>query len=252
MNRNEKIREAVLSLLSAMRETDFCGRDPYDALLSPVIKRITGKNKRLRFFAQQAIKRFPIDTGCLFNIPGQTNPVTLALALHSILDLEQSNVVDIAMAKPLKEELIARLISAQSPTFREACWGYPFDWEARYASIPANYPTVVSTGIVINALFKAWKTTRDERLKELIIGSCNFVTDHLNRTFEKGHVMFSYSPADHEKVLNASGKAMRILAQGYAVSGNDAYRTLASDAAAALMGQTAGRRFLVVFHAFDR
>jgi rhamnogalacturonyl hydrolase YesR len=235
MNRNEQVREAVLNLLSAMRKADFRGRDPYDALQSPVIVRFTGKNNRLRFYAQQVIKRFPFDTGKLLNIQPQTNPVTLALALQGVLNLERAGIVAQEESKNLQKDLTNRLKSMQSTDFPVACWGYPFDWEARYASIPANYPTVVSTGIVTNALFQAWKATQDEQLAELIIGACRFVTDYLNRTIHKGHVVFSYSPSDREQVLNASGKAVRILAQGYAVSGDESFRTLAADAASAII-----------------
>lgn len=235
MNRNEQVREAVHKLLSAMHKADFSGRDPYDALQSPVIHKITGKNKRLRFFAQQVVKRFPFDLGCLLNIQPQTNPVTLALALQSILNLEQAGLIGSEVAKDQQRDLINRLKSLRSTDFPVVCWGYPFDWEARYASIPANYPTVVSTGIVSNALFQIWNATQDEHVSDLITGACHFVMEHLNRTTYQGHVVFSYSPADHEQVLNASGKAVRILAQGYAVSGNESFRTLAADAAAAIL-----------------
>ncbi|MFM9056757.1 MAG: hypothetical protein ACKOQY_08755, partial [Bacteroidota bacterium] len=179
MNRNEQVREAVLKLLSAMREVDFRGRDPYYALQSPVVKLFTGGNKRLRFYAQKAVKRFPFDTGCLLNIKPQSNPVTLALTLQSVLSLEQAGMLTPEEGKQLRNDLIKRLKSMRSTAGTSACWGYPFDWEARYASISANYPTVVSTGIVCNALFQVWQATQEEELKELISDAGLFVTEHL-------------------------------------------------------------------------
>jgi len=113
------------------------------------------------------------------------------------------------------EKLLNQLELLQSKGYAGACWGYNFDWEARYASIKAFQPTVVATGIITNALFECWKITKNERCNDLIISSSNFVLNNLNRTEVNNTFCFSYSPFDHQKVLNASMKGSRILAQTY-------------------------------------
>ena len=56
-----------------------------------------------------------------------------------------------------------------------ACWGYDFDWEHRYMTIPAYQPTIVATGIISNGLFNYYKITGNNEALELCRSSCNFV-----------------------------------------------------------------------------
>jgi hypothetical protein len=39
---------------------------------------------------------------------------------------------------------VQRLAATVSSGYSGSCWGHPFDWEARYAAIPAGTPTIVN------------------------------------------------------------------------------------------------------------
>ena len=110
------------------------------------------------------------------------------------------------------------LIRLQSRQYSGACWGYDFDWEARYAKIGANVPTVVATGIITNALFVNYEITGNQDAFELCRKAINFLLKDLQRTCEGDTFCFSYSPLDHQVVFNATAKGARLLAQVYSIT----------------------------------
>jgi hypothetical protein len=98
--------------------------------------------------------------------------------------------------------LLERLVQLIPEGFSGACWGYNFDWEARYAKIPAYKPTVVATGIITNGLFECYKITGIKKAFTLCETACNFILHDLNRfTVDKSAHCFSYSPYDNQLVL---------------------------------------------------
>jgi hypothetical protein len=228
---SEKIINSLNKLEKYILEENYKGFDPYDALSSPIFKfPLLRNNKFLRFTTQQVVKRSPINLRSLLNIPKGYNPVTLGLILqgYSYQLMLKEIPKQVRKDKLSKIEfLIEELERLRSKEFSGACWGYDFDWEARYLRIPAYQPAVVATGIIVNALFICYKVTGIEKAKELLISSANFVLKDLHRTQTTNHLpysisilpfCFSYSPFDEQIVYNASMKGSRLLAQVYSVT----------------------------------
>jgi hypothetical protein len=213
----ERIKEATFRLHNYIESENYAGFDPYDGLCSPIFKLPCLKsNKKIRFLSQQLIKRSPINLRKILAIRKGVNPVSLGLSIQSYAYLSTLDQTKNYTSKI--EFLLNSLEDLASKDFSGICWGYNFDWEARYASIKAFQPTIVATGIITNALFECWKITKNQRCKELILESSNVVLKDLNRTFEGETFCFSYSPFDKQIVLNASMKASRLLAQTYFIS----------------------------------
>jgi hypothetical protein len=219
---NLKIDSEIYLLEKFIEENNYKGYDPYDILKSPFFKLpILKKNKNIRFFMQQIGKRFPINLRPIFLVPKGYNPVTLGLVIEGYVNRLQY------MSTPKDEyefkinSLISELENLASSNFSGACWGYDFDWEARYASIPALKPTVVATGIITNSLFQFYNLSKNDKAKNLIISASEFVLKDLHRTYEKESFCFSYSPFDKQIVFNASMKAVRILVQTFAITKNE-------------------------------
>jgi hypothetical protein len=149
------IAEALQRLTDYIEKENYKGYDPYDALKSPLFGfPFFRKNKIIRFGVQQLIKRFPVNLRSLLSISKGTNPVTLGLCLQAY-----SNLILIYPEKKNDFEkkinyLIDELTFLVPGNYHGACWGYDFDWEARYSKIPAYQLTIVATGIITNALFK--------------------------------------------------------------------------------------------------
>jgi hypothetical protein len=168
----------------------------------------------------------------LLFVPKGKNPVTLGLCIQAYSYLiEVYPEVKIEYLKKI-DDLIEELIGMIPKGYRGNCWGYDFDWEARYASIPAYQPTIVATGFIINSLFECFRLTGNERVKKLIIGTKDFILQDINRTYEADDsFVFSYSPFDKQKVYNASMKGVRILAFIYHLTKNEELKSTAIKAA---------------------
>ena len=197
-----------------MQNSGYRGYDPYDGLESPIFNLPILRSAKIpRWGFQQVLKRIPFQIRPLFGIPKGYNPVTLALAIQGFVSRDQANKKGPHSRKTEVERLVTELERLQSPGFSGVCWGYDFDWEARYAAIPAWHPTVVVTGFVTNALFQAWKYYGLESAKDLCLAAVPFVVKDLNRTVDGDTFCWSYSPTDTQIVLNATMKGSRLLAQ---------------------------------------
>lgn len=217
-----QVLRATAKLQNYIETNKYKGYDPYDALKSPIFKLpILKKNKLIRFGTQQFLKRFPLNLRPLIFVPKGNNPVTLGLCIQAYGYLSAVYPEKKEKYKSKIEKLIIELEKMIPEGFSGACWGYDFDWEARRANIPAYQPTVVATGIISNALYEAWKLTGIVKCKELVISSSNFVLKDLNKSYSGENFCFSYSPFDHQSVLNASMKGVRILAQTYSLTKNE-------------------------------
>ncbi len=209
----------------------YRGYDPYDGLESPLFRLpVLNRAKLPRWGFQQVIKRLPFQIRPLFGIRKGYNPVTLALCAQALTWRDMASDRDDG-----RRDEVARLVNEidrlRTPGFSGSCWGYDFNWQARYANIPAGHPTVVATGFITHALFTVWNYYRLERARELILEAVPFVVKDLNRTQHGDTFCWSYSPTDHQEVLNATMKGARLLAQAVSLGGdpawlNDAHTTI--------------------------
>jgi hypothetical protein len=232
----EKIEGAIDRLRTFIEAAHYRGYDPYDALKSPLF-RLPGLRSShfLRFAAQQAVKRSPVNLRPLLFVPKGTNPVTLGLCLQGYVALLAEK--DPAALASKSGFLLDRLEQLAASGYRGACWGYDFDWEARHARIPAYRPTVVATGIITHAVYLLHQSTGDVRAREMCLSAARFVLQDLHRTpGEADTFCFSYSPFDHQVVFNASMKAVRLLAQAFRLSGDEALRDVARRGAHFVIG----------------
>jgi hypothetical protein len=226
------IESALKKLISYIEKENYKGYDPYDALKSPLFKLpFFRSNKLLRFGAQQLVKRFPVNLRPLLLVPKGSNPVTFGLCIQAY-----SNLIKIYPDQKSNYELkinflMDELISMIPAGFHGACWGYDFDWAARYTNIPAYQPTVVATGIITNALFVYYKDTGNKKALELCISASEFVLKDLNRTTDgDGDFCFSYSPFDKQVVFNANMKGVRLLSQVYSITKDEKLKSEARKA----------------------
>jgi hypothetical protein len=242
----QPINNSLQKLLQYLECHIYKGYDPYDALKSPLFRLpFLRSNKNIRFVSQQLVKRLPFNIRPLLAIREGYNPVTLGLCIqgYSYLASVYSLPVTSSPAprvphlaprskRPVPpnkyservDHLISELKELVSPGYSGACWGYDFPWEARYASIPAYQPTIVATGIIVNALFFANKLNENAECADMIKSAALFVRNDLKRTYKGDKFIFSYSPFDQQQVLNASMKGVRILAQAYSLSGDENLR----------------------------
>ena len=71
---------------------------------------------------------------------------------------------------------------AKKPNYSGACWGYNFRLASKaFVLFPKNTPTVVATTFCVEALFKAYEITKDEKYKNYGLSAANFVMQDLNQ-----------------------------------------------------------------------
>ena len=233
---NDMIKATSLdSSLNALKEyiekEDYKGYDPYDALKSPFYSLpFLRTNKLIRFGTQQLVKRLPFSIRPLLFVPKGYNPVTIGLSIQAYAYLYKAESENKAIYLQKIDFLITELKKLIPKGYSGACWGYDFDWEARYVKIPAYQPTVVATGIITNALFIAHRITAHQESGRLVKSAAEFVVKDLKRTYKDNTVCFSYSPYDQQQVFNASMKGVRLLTQAYSLNGNKEYKYLAKQA----------------------
>jgi hypothetical protein len=212
----EELRDCLYKLESYIVSESYKGYDPFDGLMSPLFRLpLLRNNKLTRFVFQQVFRRIPINIRPLLGIQKGLNPVTLGLTIQAYTFLIQLNKEKEKFYNKQIDSCINNLIELKSRNYSGACWGYDFDWEGRYAKIPAYYPTIVATGIIANSLFEYYRYSNDIRAKELIISAAQFTLNDLNRNNEGNQLSLSYSPNDNQIVFNASMKGARLLSQAY-------------------------------------
>jgi len=218
---DQKLYQTIENLYGYMRAEEYRGYDPYDTLLSPWLKLPLLRSRIVRFGAQQVCKRIPISLRGPLLIKKGLNPVTIGLSIQAYAYMQASDPGKSSFYTSEISKLQDMLVSVASKGYSGICWGYDFDWEARYTRIDAYVPTSVATGIITNALFEHYLITGDKRSLDLCIDAIPFIRNDLNKQESNGTFCYSYSPVDTQYVLNASTKAARLLAQVYSINGDE-------------------------------
>jgi hypothetical protein len=232
------VRQSLTRLESYVVGERFRGWDPYDALTSPLFRLPVLRSSRwIRIAATQALRRSPYNLRPLLGIRKGYNPVTVAMILEASAYRAATHPADEAVHRQRAEECVAELARLQTPGFSGACWGYDFDWEARYGRLPAGTPTIVATGLVTNGLFAAYGLLGLNEALRLCESATRFVLDDLPRHPGDGDSFcWGYYPGDRQRVLNATMKGARLCAQVYSVT-NDEQLLRAAAATTSYVGQ---------------
>jgi len=178
------------------------------------------------------LKRSPYNVRPLLGIPKGYNPVTLAFVLEGSAYRARVDVDRAELHRARAVTCVSELALLRTDGFSGDCWGYPFDWEARYGRLPARTPTIVATGIVTNALFIAYRLLHLDDAFETCRSAARFVLEDLPRTVEDDTFCWGYYPSDTQRVLNATMKGARLCAQIYSVTGDEAFLEPAAQTAA--------------------
>jgi len=213
------VRDSLARLEDYIVKEKYKGYDPFDILMSPLYKLpVLKSSQKIRLLSEQIFKRLSINLRPLLFVKKNLNPVTLGLCIQAYCNLIQLMPDKKSIYKTEIGFCISALEELGSPGHSGYCWGYDFDWEARYATMSAYTPTVVATGFITNALFKYYMLTNNEKAFKLLKSSVKFVTKDLNKSYENERFCYSYSPIDHQKVLNATMKGARLLIQVYSIT----------------------------------
>ena len=206
-----KAQQCIEEMLSYIKSADYAGYDPYDALNSPLIRRIGANNKWVRVGATHLIRRSPVNLRPLFGIRKGHNPKGIGLFLWGYAKLY-------ALTKERRylervDYILNILEQLQSKGYSGSCWGYNFDWQSRTFMRPKRTPTIVNTSFIGHALLDCYELTGRQRALDMAIPIKGFILGDLHRTRLDGTFCFSYTPVDTEAVHNANLLGASILAR---------------------------------------
>lgn len=235
---NDFINNSFEKLRLYCEKEQYKGWDPYDGLNSKLFNSIPylKKSAFARLCLIQGCKRSPINFRPILGIPKEYNAKGIGLFLNGYCTLYK-----VLMNQKEKEEadkcinviyfLSELLIKLQNKNYSGACWGYNFDWQARFLFLFPKYtPTVVATTFCASALMEAYEITKEKRFLDVALSSADFVLKDLHREQQKEGFFFSYSPLDgNNSVYNASLLGSKLLSLCYKFTQKQEYAKVAKD-----------------------
>jgi hypothetical protein len=205
------LHEALQKLITWVELEHFKGWDPYDALNSPLLRRLTFGSRLLGIAWVQLLKRSPINLRPLLGVPKGLNPKGIGLFLSSYLSYYQM----IGAPRCLEQvQLLADWLQAHIVAgYSGACWGYNFDWPNRNFYAPSGTPTLVNTVFIAHAFLDGYDLLGRQDWLEIARSACDFVLSDLRRYEDQSGLCFSYTPLDQRWVHNANVLAGSLLAR---------------------------------------
>jgi len=198
-------------LLAYIEAQDYAGYDPYDALNSPLIRRLSANSKWLRIGATHLVRRSPVNLRPILGVRKGHNPKGIGLFLWGYVKLYALEKSPQYLAKI--DYLLDMLESLKSAGYSGNCWGYNFDWQSWTFFRPKGTPTIVNTALIGHALLDCYECTGRQRALDMAVPIKDFILSDLHRTRLDDTFCFSYTPVDTEAVHNANLLGASILAR---------------------------------------
>jgi hypothetical protein len=211
------ITNAINKLNKYIINNNFKGYDPYDALTSPVFKKI--KNPMIGAIITQIFKKNPINLRSLFAIKPQDIPKGLGLMLKAF-SLQYMITKDQSF-KDICNKIYLRLIALKSPDFPEYCWGCNFPWSNPNEYLPAYCPSVVVTSFVVEGLAtykKIFHQDDQEDIDKIILSASNYVMNRIPHFYMPEGIVIAYTHNSKSICYNSSLLAMQILLRAYEIN----------------------------------
>jgi len=228
-NIENKVEYSLNKLENYLDTHDLKGYDPYDALNSEILYKLSFNKKFLKIIYTQALKKLPINLRPLLFIKKDYNPKGLGLFLTGYIKL-YSLQKDRKFLQKI-DHIISILDNIKSNGYSGYCWGYNFDWQSRSNFTPKYTPTIVNTAFIAHAFLDAYQLLGNDRFLEIAKSSADFILNDLHISRENNSICFSYTPYDKSKIHNANMLGAGLLARLYSITKEDKFLEFARKAA---------------------
>jgi hypothetical protein len=198
-----------------VRESNFFGFDPYDALNSEKLIKIN--NKLLRILLTQIFVYSPINFRNYFDVNADRNPKAMGLFLSSYCRLFENNLIEKKDFNEISKRLVEYLIKNKSKGYSGYCWGFNFNWQDKSRFAGKWLPTLVITSYVGNSLLDLYEINKEKKLLEIAVSICSFILKDLNITESENGICFSYTPIDKHIIHNANCLGAAFLSRVYSI-----------------------------------
>lgn len=222
--------EIAERLVYNLRQNDWRGYDPYDALTSPIFKKIQSKWPRIA--ATQLLRYLPINLRPLLKIERRHNPKALGLLVRALVRLQviagnAEHDADIRRIIMLIRSSMDRIDADES-----VGWGYNFAWQSRVFFREAYAPNIQSTIIIAHALCDIIESglpgaAERESLTDLCLSANRYLINHLLVHEDDTMAQLDYFPGAHARVLNIQAQGAWCLLRANQISGDHRFVSLA-------------------------
>ncbi len=204
--------ELTAARLGSWIETEqFKGWDPYDALNSPLLRRLSFRSRLLSIVWVQLLMRTAVNLRPLLGIRKEHNAKAQGLLMAAYLRLYRLNPSEETLS--IIDRVSSWLEENVATGYSGACWGFNFAWPNRSFFAPSGTPTIVNTSVVAGAFLDGYEWLGRESWLEVARSACDFIIKDLNMHEDSDGVCFSYTPLDHRRVHNANMLGAALLAR---------------------------------------
>jgi nitrogen fixation protein FixH len=236
-----KLNNSLSILENWIIKGNFKGWDPFDALNSPILKSITGDNRKIGQIFVQLFKKSPINFRQILGVPKGYNPKGMGLFLSSYARISEVQPSDQNLQK--MERFASWLDNNKTVGKSGVGWGYNFDWPNRSFFAPRGTPTTVNTAFIGLAfldlcnLFESNAYQNNSEWNEikclgLAQSACEYLLNDINQLkVDNDQICFSYTELDNRYIHNANILAAWLLSEIASRTGNKRYQEKALAAA---------------------
>lgn len=196
----QRALDAARGLADALRAENYRGWDPYDALSSPLLRRLA-RSPALRRAAIQALRRSPINARPLLGIPRAEHSKALALLVSAHTRL--AGIDDKRDYAERTLELASRLAGRAVETDTGLGWGYDFDVQTRWGYYRRGQANAVVTAFAGHALLDADELTGRDEYRPLVAQAISYALSDL-LVDRDGDLYFGYFTGSTIPIHNAS------------------------------------------------
>lgn len=222
------IHGSILRLANWLEANDYRGYDTFDGLNAKLVRPLTFETKLLRTVLQQGVRRFPLNLRPLLGVSKSHSTKGMGFLARGFIRLHKATRDPVWAQKA--EFALQWLIEHQSPGYSGACWGNHFDYQSRTFYLPKGVPTIVWTSLIGHAFLDGYDHFQKKAYLDTAINACEHIVQDLEQSPDGEGICISYIPIQSNQVHNANALGGSLLARTYALTQNDAYRTLAQKA----------------------
>lgn len=225
---SELIINSIKQLDSYIRNQEFKGYDPYDALNSENIKKI--KSKWFKLLFTQFFVYSPVNFRSFFGIQKEYNPKGLGLLLSAYSKMYTLDLITRSEFDTITSKIVRILLDMRSEGYAGYCWGFNFDWQDLVRFAPKKTPTIVISSYIGQGFLDLYDVTKDDKYLEIAESITKFILNDLNVTQLDDGICFSYTPLDSHLVHNANCLGAAFLTRVYSYTKNESLLDYAENA----------------------
>lgn len=210
MTSEKIIWESIESLYQWVKDQNYCGWDPYDALNSKLITKLCLGSPNLEILATQLNKYSIVNFRPLLRVEKGIDVKGMALFAQAY-----SKMCTLTNDENYKDDLLNCMSFLKEKSLVSVygydCWaGHYYNYRSADKNILSpNIPDVITTSNVMKAAVESYPILKRDDLIEIAKGGYEFLINSLLEKSQDGHFYLKYNPLSDDKiVINASAEGL--------------------------------------------